>query len=785
MNAPTPPPNMDAAAPGVRPANAWAPGGLGTDEPIVPGGDPNALEEPNGFETTAAPLCPNKADIAAHLYALFPPTFVQPYPAAWIEIAYADPAIDEVNAAKNFSAFDLQAATEFAEKKNRAGFNIYVGPALRHGAKPSSGRAGFLSVLTASHSWVEFDKPGDDARIGAILKEKNLATSMIVVTGRTPCLRAHLYFRLTGSATPAELKEANEALKTLLGTDAVQDANRVLRLAGTVSYPPPKKVERGYVAELVTIEIRKAPAYTIEQLTGAAPRRKGYGETPERPAPTAETFFKEVNQLALLRLSSWVKPLFGEKVKFYRSTGAWRITSKDLGRNLEEDLSISQRGVYDFGTEKASSPINLVMEYGPTNSSILGPTLSDRDAAFWLCKRMGIDPEALGWGTRERRSADDPGYAGGYDYKASGEQDGQSSANGSESTAEQKAPAADPIDLWAKFDPPTLPRRVLPEVIEAFAFDQGMAMGCDMGGLAVSALAVCAAAIPDSIKLQPKKHDTNWVESARLWVAPVGSPSTMKSPMIAAAAKPRRRIDNEMARDNQEAMDDWHRLPKEKQRQTPQPKQTRLMIEDTTIEAAQEILKDSPNGVLSYQDELSGWFGAMDKYSGGKGAAKDRGFWLQSFNGGSYSVNRIGRGSLVIPNLSVSMLGSIQPEPIRKLAADGVDDGLLQRLIPIVLSPGVKGRDEPPSAAVDDYNALISNLHRLRPPTTGGILPAVVILKFDDGALAIREELEVKHLELQQCEAINRKLGSHIGKYNGLFARLCVVFHCVEHAKGP
>ena len=34
------------------------------------------------------------------------------------------------------------------------------------------------------------------------------------------------------------------------------------------------------------------------------------------------------------------------------------------------------------------------------------------------------------------------------------------------------------------------------------------------------------------------------------------------------------------------------------------------------------------------------------------------------------------------------------------------------------------------------------------------------------------------------AKAINRKLASHIGKYNGIFARLCVVWHCVEHADG-
>ena len=171
-----------------------------------------------------------------------------------------------------------------------------------------------------------------------------------------------------------------------------------------------------------------------------------------------------------------------------------------------------------------------------------------------------------------------------------------------------------------------------------FAFDRGMAMGCDMAGLAVGALAVCAAAIPDGIKLQPKKHDTGWQESARLWVALVGSPSTMKTPMMAAAVKPLRRIDNEMARDNQRAMAEWLRLPKEEQRKTPRPKQPRAMMMDTTIEAAQEILKDSPNGVLLDQDELSGWFGSMDKYSGGRGAQKDRAFWLESYNGGSYTV---------------------------------------------------------------------------------------------------------------------------------------------------
>jgi hypothetical protein len=34
------------------------------------------------------------------------------------------------------------------------------------------------------------------------------------------------------------------------------------------------------------------------------------------------------------------------------------------------------------------------------------------------------------------------------------------------------------------------------------------------------------------------------------------------------------------------------------------------------------------------------------------------------------------------------------------------------------------------------------------------------------------------------CEIINRKLAAHIGKYDGLFARLCLLWHCIEEAAG-
>jgi hypothetical protein len=346
-----------------------------------------------------------------------------------------------------------------------------------------------------------------------------------------------------------------------------------------------------------------------------------------------------------------------------------------------------------------------------------------------------------------------------------------------------------PVDLWGKFNPPPLPTGLLPPVIEQYAIAQAEMMGCDAGGLAMAVLTVCAAVISDRIELQMKRHDPYWKEAARIWVALVGPPSTKKSPIMRQAVRELVHLDIELHRDYLQGLAQYEALPAEEKKRTHPPRQKRLRIEDTTIEAAQVVLMDSPDGVLCLQDELSGWFGAMDKYGSPRGAAKDRGFWMQSFNGGSYAINRVIRGAGIIPNLSVSMLGGIQPEPMRKLVADSHDDGLIQRLFPIVLKPASMGKDEPQLGVVGACDDLISRLHNLEPPTNrgdgniAGFLPQV--LRFDDAAQEFRGRLEQKHIDLQACESINKKLAAHIGKYDGLFGRLCVLWHCIENVNLP
>ena len=55
------------------------------------------------------------------------------------------------------------------------------------------------------------------------------------------------------------------------------------------------------------------------------------------------------------------------------------------------------------------------------------------------------------------------------------------------------------------------------------------------------------------------------------------------------------------------------------------------------------------------------------------------------------------------------------------------------------------------------------------------------VLRFDNRAQDIRRELENEH-HAWSASKHQPELAAHIGKYNGLFGRLCVIFHCIEHA---
>jgi hypothetical protein len=129
-------------------------------------------------------------------------------------------------------------------------------------------------------------------------------------------------------------------------------------------------------------------AAQILRAAGAAEKDKSEPDRPKRNG-FAGNFFSEVNSAALPGVAAWA-PLLFPKARFEPGTGAWRVSSKDLGRYLEEDISIHPDGICDFGEERRLSAIDLVIRYGGSASTPL-------DAALWLCEQLRIDPESLGY----------------------------------------------------------------------------------------------------------------------------------------------------------------------------------------------------------------------------------------------------------------------------------------------------------------------------------------------------------------------------------------------------
>lgn len=130
--------------------------------------------------------------------------------------------------------------------------------------------------------------------------------------------------------------------------------------------------------------------------------------------------FATVNAAAMEQLQVWVPVLF-PSARRQDGTGAWRVTSKDLGRDLQEDLSIAPNGIVDWGLSDTDpkqgrrSSIDLVAEH---------LHLKPKDAMAWLAARLGITLAAK----PRKRAASAPASGGGGDTPSTGsagEDDGE------------------------------------------------------------------------------------------------------------------------------------------------------------------------------------------------------------------------------------------------------------------------------------------------------------------------------------------------------------------------
>ncbi len=397
-------------------------------------------------------------------------------------------------------------------------------------------------------------------------------------------------------------------------------------------------------------------------------------------------------------------------------------------------------------------------------------------------------------------------------------------------TKERGIPATPPeADEWgealslqnALLPVPALPPVLIPEPLRAWIFDCAERIDVAPDYLAVSALVALASLVGNTVSARPKKCD-DWRVVPNLWGACVGSPSVKKSPAIAEALKPLYRLKALEVERWRAAMKEWEadallneldadalksELKKRRKNSTREelkafieeasagefakPVLKTYSLQDATLEALTGVLTRNPRGVLIERDELTGWLRALDK----QGHEQDRAFFLEAFSGTKRNdqIERIGRGTLIMPHNVVSIVGTIQPHPLTRLiraAASGAQaDGFIARFQMMVYPdapPEYRHVDRwPDKDAKNRAFGIFEALDKLTPENAGAQLDdddETHFLRFDGAAQEVFDDWITEHEN--RLRSMSGLIEQHLAKYRSLMPSLALLFHLISVADG-
>lgn len=204
-------------------------------------------------------LEPDQTAMRMHLDWLCAPVR-ESRPKLRFEIAWDSPEIGPHNA-KTFRLDQIDEAVEVACLVNSRGCNAYVGATLKRADTPPSGRTRAEHATVATCLPIDIDK---EFVAGARGLASFAMPQLLTITGTVPETRGQLWLRLTPTE---DLTLWGEILRNCAGSGGgdlgALGINRLMRLAGGVSYPPAKKRARGYIVESICGRFLRAPTYDL------------------------------------------------------------------------------------------------------------------------------------------------------------------------------------------------------------------------------------------------------------------------------------------------------------------------------------------------------------------------------------------------------------------------------------------------------------------------------------------------------------------------------------------
>lgn len=328
------------------------------------------------------------------------------------------------------------------------------------------------------------------------------------------------------------------------------------------------------------------------------------------------------------------------------------------------------------------------------------------------------------------------------------------------------------------------PMRALAEPMQAYCKAVSAAMQTPEDFAALGILGAMATAVGASTRLEVKP---GWMEHSVLWLALCARPGAAKSPSLNACFKPIREIQKELNLKHSQAMTAY----KEKLAQAKKdpivelpvkPVAEHLLLGDITQEALVRTLSESPRGGAILSDELTGWLGSHDKYSG-KG--NDRQAYLSLWSSLPLSVHRKFDGVANVNLPVLSIVGGLTPSSLPRLYG-GVEDGFLSRIL--IACPeerqGFYSTQGISTAQAFEYGAFIRKLWELEPEHQDerGVTPRTVRLSEDAEAL-----FESFYNEMQATLAGDTLPGILRGTFSkapAQVSRIALVIHCGRQVSG-
>ncbi|EJF77303.1 hypothetical protein ME7_00537 [Bartonella birtlesii LL-WM9] len=352
----------------------------------------------------------------------------------------------------------------------------------------------------------------------------------------------------------------------------------------------------------------------------------------------------------------------------------------------------------------------------------------------------------------------------------------------------------------------------LPMSFMNYIYDVSERQQAPMDFIAVSALCGLAAVIGNGVRIAPKQHD-DWTIVPNLWGALIGQSSTMKTPAMKAALAPITCLQKEWYKEwlkqkerleIEEKLETLDKREKEKQAnkalkkgdletarallsEAPSKDNThdddvsRFIVNDVTVEKLGELLKENPRGLLLVRDELSGFLTNLER----KEYQTDRAFYLTAFNGDDqFTYDRIERGTIFIPHVTLSIIGGIQPSriiPLIQAMHHGInDDGLLQRFQMLVWpdeNQEWKLIDRPPNQ--EGWQKYEGVFRSFRDKRLGSPEHPLIMRFMPKAQEKFYEWLEHLHREAKSG-CFSESLQSHVLKMPKTIASLALIFELLD-----